>query len=486
MGSPSTTPSDVSAAASDVGAAAGDPHAGWRAVPVVMVGTFMAIMDVFIVLVAAPAIQADLHASAAEVQFVLAGYQLAYAVTLITGGRLGDMYGRKAVLLIGMAVFVVASAGCGVAPNAASLIGIRLVQGVGAALMFPQVFSIIQVLLPESQRHRAFGVLGAVIGLSTIVGQVVGGLLIHADLFGSSWRPVFLINVPIGLVTIALVARLVPESRAARAHRLDMPGVLVLTVALFLLVVPLVEGGQYGWPAWSWGSLGACVLAFGVFVLVERGVAARGRTPLVALPLLVQRPFVVGMSLVMVAYAALNSFFLVLSLTLQDGLGLSALGAGLVYAPQAALFLGASLLAGRLAPILGRRLLVLGGVITVLGFAATIAVAVASGPRLTAGILVPTLLIQGVGEGLMLTPLINAVLSRTGREHVGLASGVLSTAQQVGGALGVAVVGMIFFATLRGTAGVGNYAHAIGVATIFNLAMTALATVLVLALPKAE
>jgi MFS family permease len=364
---------------------------------------------------------------------------------------------------------------------------VRLVQGVGAALMFPQVFATIQVLLPESQRHRAFGILGAVIGLSTIVGQVVGGLLIQADLFGSSWRPVFLINVPIGLVTLVLAARLVPESRAQKAHRIDLLGVLVLTVALFLLVVPLIQGGQSGWPAWSWWSLGASVPAFAAFALVQRWVAARGRTPLVALRLLVQRPFVVGMSLVLVAYAALNSFFLILSLTLQDGLGASALGAGLVYAPQAVCFLATSLLAGRLAPRMGRRLLELGGVVTTLGFAATVALAAATGPHLSAGALIPTLLVQGVGQGLLLTPLINAVLSRTGRENVGLASGVLSTAQQVGGALGVAVVGMIFFGALgRSGGGAGGYAHALAVAAIFNVAVAAVATVLVLALPKAK
>jgi EmrB/QacA subfamily drug resistance transporter len=452
-----------------------------------MTGTFMAILDVFIVLVAAPAIQSGLQASDAQVQFVLAGYQLSYAVTLITAGRLGDLYGRKRLFTAGMGVFTVASLACGTAPSAAVLIAARLVQGVGAALMFPQVFAIISVLVPEKRRPHAFGVLGAVIGLSTIAGQVLGGLLIQADLFGSGWRPVFWINVPIGVVALALAVRVVPESKAPKARGLDLPGVAVLTAALFLLVVPLVEGREAGWPAWTWAGLAASGLAFGAFIVVERRVESRGRAPLVAPALLSRRPFVVGICLVLVLYAALNSFFLVLSLTLQDGLGLSALGAGLVYAPQAAAFFGVSLLAGRLVPRYGRRILEIGGALTTLGFAATAVVAWMGADQLNAVDVIPTLVLQGIGQGLLLTPLINAVLSRIGADDAGAASGILSTAQQVGGALGVALVGVVFFAAL-GPHGRGShaYAHALSAAVLVNIILAAATTALVFALPGAR
>jgi EmrB/QacA subfamily drug resistance transporter len=464
-------------------AEADEAKRGWRAVSVAMVGTFMAILDVFIVLIAAPAIQHDLHASNAEIQFVLAGYQLTYAVTLITAGRLGDLYGRKRMFQAGMAVFTVASFACGLAGGADLLIGARLVQGIGSALMFPQVFAIIQVLMSEQQRHRAFGVLGAVIGLSTIVGQLVGGLLIQADILGTSWRPVFWINVPIGLVTLALAARFIPESKASGARGLDLPGVAVLTPALFLLVVPLIEGRELGWPAWTWFFLAGSAVCFVLFVLVERWVQNRGRSPLVEIRLFRERPFTIGMTLVLVYYAALNSFFLVLSLTLQDGLGLSAVGAGLVYAPQAMVFFLASLLAGRLAPRYGRNLLVVGGAITALGFASTVVVAFAGGAGLSAWAILPTLLVQGLGEGILQTPLINSILSRVSPDNAGMASGVLSTAQQVGGALGVAVIGMLFFGALGGEEGTGAFAHAFGAGVLFNMVVAIIATALVFGLP---
>lgn len=453
----------------------------WRSLSVLMVGTFMAILDVFIVLVAAPSIQADLHATSAQVQLILAGYQLTYAIALITGARLGDRYGRKRLFMTGMAVFTVASAACGAAPDAASLIVGRLVQGLGAALMFPQVFTMIQVLAPDDQRHRAFGALGAVISMSTIMGQLVGGLIISANIFGSEWRPVFWVNVPIGILTLLLCAKLVPETRAPQARRLDGLGVGVLTVALSLLVVPLIEGRQAGWPAWTWLSLVGSAVAFAAFVAVERRVERRGGDPLVALRLFGERPFSVGMGLVLATYAGLNSFFLVLSLVLQEGLGLSPLSAGLAYTPEAVVFFAASIAAGRLAPRFGRRLLEIGAVLVALGYASTVIVAATLGSDLTVGAIIPTLMLQGLGGGLLVTPLLNAILSRIGPSEVGMASGVLATTQQVGGALGVAVIGVLFFGALDGS-GHGDYAHGLAVGVGFNLAVAAVGAALVFAL----
>ncbi|REK84960.1 MFS transporter [Streptomyces inhibens] len=463
---------------------AAEGAAPWRALTIVLVGAFMAILDTFIVLVAAPAIQADLHSSAADIQLILAGYQLTYAIALITGARLGDRYGRKRLFLIGMTLFTLSSVGCALAPDSGSLIGARLVQGLSAAAMFPQVFAMIQVLIPAEKRPKAFGALGAVIGMSTIIGQLLGGVLISADLFGSSWRPVFWVNVPVGLVTLLLAGLFVPETRAPEARRLDLPGAVVLTVALFLLVVPLVEGRSYGWPLWTWLSLAGSVLAFAAFGAVERRVDAAGGAPLVQLRLLRERPFAVGMTLVVLAYAGINSFFLILSLTLQDGLGMDALGAGLVYTPLAVAFFAASLTAGRLARF-GRRVLQLGGLIGGLGFIGTIVLVVNAGSSLTAWELAPTLILVGAGNGLLVTPLLNAVLANVGPKEVGMASGVLSTGQQIGGAVGVAIVGVLYYSALGGAAhnDTGAYGHALTTAVVFNVVLAALISALLPVLP---
>jgi EmrB/QacA subfamily drug resistance transporter len=451
-----------------------------------MTGTFMAILDVFIVLVAAPAIQADLHTNDATVQLVLAGYQLTYAVSLITAGRLGDLYGRRRLFLTGMTVFTLASALCGAAPTASILIVARLVQGLGAALMFPQVFTMITALVPAENRPRAFGVLGAVIGASTIVGQVLGGLLIHLDLVGTSWRPVFWINVPIGATALVLARRRVPETRASAARRLDLPGVLVLTVAVFLLVIPLIEGREVGWALWIWGCLALSAAAFTGFVAVERRIHAAGWPPLVPPALFRQRPFAVGIVVVILLYAALNSFFLILSLTLQDGLGLSALDAGLIYAPQAVAFFGCSLLAGRLTRRYGHPVLKVGAAVTTVGFSGTIAVALIQGGQMTPTHIIPTLVVQGIGQGLLLTPLLNQILSRIRADDTGAASGVLSTAQQVGGAFGVTVIGVVYFSVLGNAAThhPGAYAHALGIAALVNLILSTTVTALLFALPR--
>ncbi|KIZ19230.1 MFS transporter [Streptomyces natalensis ATCC 27448] len=468
------------------------PSSPWPALAIVLVGAFMAVLDTFIVLVAAPAIQADLHASAADIQLIMAGYQLTYALALITGARLGDRYGRRRLFVLGMTLFTLASVGCAMAPGPGGLIAARLVQGLTAAAMFPQVFAMIQVLVPAAQRPKAFGALGAVIGLATVVGQLLGGVLLSAglaplsaELFGSAWRSIFWVNVPIGLATVALALVRVPESRAPEARRLDLPGAVVLTVALFLLVVPLVEGRAYGWPLWTWLSLAGSALAFAAFGLVERRVAASGGAPLVHPGLLRRRPFAVGATLVVVAYAGINSFFLILSLTLQDGLGLDALGAGLLYTPLAVAFFVASVAAGRLAGF-GRRVLQAGALTGGLGYAVTIVLVAVAGTGLTAWALTPGLVLVGVGNGLLVTPLLNAVLGHAGPTEVGMASGVLSTCQQVGGAVGVAVVGVLYYSALGGAArhDVGAYGHALISAVAVNLALAAAISALLPLLPR--
>ncbi|MFD7493883.1 MFS transporter [Streptomyces sp. NPDC059832] len=461
-----------------------DPPSPWRALSVILIGVFMAVLDTFIVLVAAPTVQEDLNASDADVQLVLAGYQLTYAMVLITGARLGDRFGRKRCFLIGMTVFTLASVACAAAPGPDALIAARLVQGVGAAVMFPQVFATIQVLLPPERRPRAFGVLGAVIGVAGVSGQLLGGLLVSADLFGTSWRPVFWVNVPVGLLALVLAAVLVPESRTAEGRRPDLAGMAVLTLALALLVIPLIEGREAGWPSWTWFSLAAGVLALPVFAAVEHRVESRGGSPLLRLGLLRSRAFAIGMVLVLLAYFGINSFFLVLSVTVQDGLGLDALGAGVFHLPFAAAFFAGSLVAGRMARH-GRRLLRAGALVLVLGHAATLAVVVRAGGSLTAWHLAAPLVLTGMGNGVLVTPLLNTVLSRVRPAEIGMASGVLSTGQQIGGSVGVAVLGVIFYGTLgEGVhTGVAAYGHALTAALVLDLAAAVAVSALLRLLP---
>jgi EmrB/QacA subfamily drug resistance transporter len=460
----------------------------WAALSTVMIGMFMAILDSFIVVVAGPAIQTDLKVTASQLQWVLAGYQLSYAVLLITGGRLADLYGRKRVFVIGTAVFTLSSVACAMAGGPGMLIGARIVQGLGAALMVPQVFAVITLTVSASNRHRVFGVLGVVLGMASVSGQLIGGLLIGANLFGSDWRSVFWVNVPVGIVTILLALRYVPESRAERTRKLDVPGVLVLSAALLLLTYPLIQGRDAGWPWWTWACFAGSAVAFALFVVLERAVDRRGGEPLIKLSLFAQRSFSLGIVLVLAVYALLYSYYLALSVSMQDGLGMSALGSGLVYTPAAVTFFVFSLIAGRLVPTYGRRVLEAGAVVLAAGYLTT-AVVLLSGPRLTPLLIIPTLMLQSVGGGLLITPLLNTVLARIDPRSAGMASGSLSTAQQVGGALGVAVVGAVFFHSFQTGAASGDKVHAAGHAfaltSLTTFAIAALAALLVFLLPKA-
>ena len=457
----------------------------WWPVSVAMAGMFIAILDSFIVIVTGPVIGADLALSEDALQWTLAAYQLAFAVLLVIGGRLADANGRRRMFCVGVAVFTLASVACALANGAGTLIVARVVQGAGAALMVPQVFALIVVLVPEDQRPRVFGVLGVVIGLATIGGQVIGGVLVAADLLGTGWRAVFWINVPIGLVTIALARRLVPESRVAGARSLDLAGAAVLAVALLLLVGSLIEGQQRAWPWWTWASLVSAPVLLGVFVGVERRVSNTGRDPLLAPALWRERAFVDGLLLVLCVYALLTSYYLALSVSLQRGLGLSALEAGLVYAPAALVFLVFGLIAGRAIPRYGRRVLELGATVLAAGYLATAALLLL-GPSMRASTLIPTLMLQSVGGGLLITPSLAAVLRRVAPTHVGMASGALSTAQQVGAALGVAVVGAVFFGAFDpGRDGsVAAAGHAFGVTSLVTAALSVVALALVRRLPR--
>ncbi|MFE3259153.1 MFS transporter [Nocardia sp. NPDC059091] len=457
----------------------------WITVSIVLAALFIAVLDSFIVVVAAPSIVADLHASAGEVQWVLAGYQLSYAVFIITATRLADLYGRKRVFLFGVALFTLSSVACALSPTAGSLIAARVIQGLGAALMVPQVFAYVTVLVPAARRHSVYGVLGIVMGIATIGGQVIGGMLIGANLFDSGWRLVFWVNVPIGIVLFGLAVRSVPATGATATRKLDLPGVVVLSTALLLLVLPLIQGQQAGWPGWVWACFAGSAIAFGVFVAIERNLERRGGDPLVPLTLFRQRSFSLGIVLVLALYALIYSYYLALSVTMQQGLGMSAVGAGLVYTPAAIAFFVFSMVASRTIPTYGRRVLEIGAIVMASGYLAT-GLLLTAGPRITPLLVIPTLVLQSIGGGLVITPALNTVLSRVRPESAGVASGALSTAQQCGGALGVAVIGAIFFGSFHPDA-VGRVAaagHAFAVASFATFGAAVIAGVVVFLLPR--
>jgi EmrB/QacA subfamily drug resistance transporter len=409
---------------------------------------FMQLVDISNVNVAIPSIQRDLDATYADIQWVLAGYQLAFAVMLITGGRLGDIFGRKRLFMIGMAGFTLASALCGLAQTPDMLIASRILQGLFGAIMFPQVLSIIQVTFPPQERATAFGLFGATIGLATITGPLVGGLLIQADLFGLQWRPIFLVNLPIGIAALAVAARFLVESKAPRALRLDPVGVVVVTAGLLLLVYPLVQGRDLGWPPWTFLSMAASVPVLAGFAVYERHKKALDGSPLVDMDLFRQRSFVPGLLLAGIFFMGIPAFFLTFSLWLQIGLGFSALHAGLTGAPFAVGSALASAASVRLVPVLGRRILSAGSLLLVAGMVALMWTVDRYGGAVTSWQLLPALLLCGLGLGSVIAPLVNVVLAGIRAQDAGSASGVLTTVQQIGGAIGVALIGVVFFGLL--------------------------------------
>jgi len=427
----------------------------WAALPVVLAGTFMVVLDFFIVNVALPAMQSDLHASETAIEWVVAGYGLTSAIGLITFGRLGDRAGRLRIFSLGLALFTLASLACGVAPSSGALVVARLAQGLAAAMMTPQVLSIIGVVYAGEDRVKALSTYGMVMGLAAVGGQLIGGALVQADLFGLGWRSCFLINVPIGVAALVLGPKLVPESRAERAQRIDLVGTLLSSLFLVALLLPLVEGRQHGWPTWTWLSFGASAVLFGAFVASQRRRGTRGGAPLLELAMFRSRSLSAGLIAQLVLWMGQASFFLVYALYLQQGRGLNALQAGLVFTMLAAAYLGASMRAPALTMRLGRVLPAIGGVVLAAGHAAFVIGVNAVGDGGALWALIPGMVLVGAGMGLTITPIASIVMTTVSAERAGALSGVLASMQQVGNAIGVAVVGVIFFGALG-----GGFAHA--------------------------
>ncbi|MEH1125641.1 MFS transporter [Micromonospora sp. CPCC 206061] len=466
------------APAKDVSPAAptASQSARWRylTLAIVLSATFMQLLDVSIVSIAIPPIQADLRASYSEIELLVGGYLLTFACALLVGGRLGDVYGRKRLFMIGMAGFTATSALCGLAGEPTTLVVARLLQGLFSGLMFPQVLSVIQVVFRPAERHRVYGIYGATLGIATILGPLLGGLLIQADLFNTGWRMIFLINLPIGIAALVLGVWFLPESKARDARRVDLLGATLVTVGLFLLVLPLTVGRDAGWPAWTFLMLATSVAVLAVFVGHQRQrsrcrCADRHEVPLIPWSMLRRRAVSVGLLLNLVFFLGVAPFFFYFIIYLQTGAGFSALEAGLATLPIALAAAVASAVSEPLARRLGRSGLAAGCVLMTLGMGLIILTLHLEGGRPQIWSFVGDLIIAGFGLGLFVSLTTSVVLTGIRNDEAGAASGALATMQQAGGAIGIAVVGVLFFGLIGANA---NHASAAQTATL-RAALTA-------------
>ncbi len=489
------------------------PRRAWQALVVLLAGMFIALLDTTIVNVALPSIRTSIDASEATLSWIISGYALAFGLALVPAGRIGDRIGHKWVFFTGIAVFTAASVACGLSQNDLQLVISRVVQGLAGGAFVPAVTAYIQLLFPFRARGRAFAVMGAVIGVSTALGPIIGGLIIQAFGAEEGWRLVFGVNLPIGVVTLVAAAVLLPGRRetdavaasqraaspggaktdatpAVQGAGVDWIGLVLVSAGLIALLVPLIQGEDEGWPLWTFLTIGAGVLLLAAFGVWEVAYSKRGRLPLVP-PRLFRHPsFTGGVVLALVYFAAFTSIFFTISLLWQAGLGHTALESGLVSIPFAIGSIAGSALSNRLAQRLGRTVLVIGTAAATLGLTAVwlLLLLVPAGELTSWHLLVP-LLVAGFGNGLFIAPNVQFIVATVDARDAGAASGVISAIQRIGSAIGIAVIGSVFFGTLvvqggsaeaLATGFTSSSAAAMGVSVAFSV----VAFLLVFALPR--
>jgi EmrB/QacA subfamily drug resistance transporter len=477
---------------SSVGAA---QRRAWRALGVLLAGMFMSLLDATIVNVALPTIRTSLDASEATLSWIISGYALAFGLALIPAGRLGDRYGHKWVFFTGLALFTVASLACGLAQDGTQLIVARVVQGLAAGIYVPAVTAYIQLLFTGRTRGKAFAIMGAVIGVSSALGPLIGGLLIQAFGDTNGWRLVFVVNLPIGAVALIAAAFLLPSGSESTgtSEGVDVLGLLLLSGGLIAILVPLIEGQDQSWPLWTYLSLTGGVALIALFGAWEVAVARRGRSPLVPPHLFSHPAFTGGVILALVYFAAFVSIFFTISILWQAGLGHTALESGIVSIPFAlGSIIGASQ-SGRLAASIGRTVLVIGAGMVAAGLVALwlVLMLVTPGDLTNWDLLIP-LLVAGTGSGLFIAPNAQFIIATVDRQEAGAASGVISTMQRVGSAIGIAIIGSVFFGTLS-IPGTGRpsaealavaFTHSATSALAVSAAFAVVSFLLVFALPK--
>lgn len=460
---------------------AGDPRR-WLALPVLLAGAFLPPLDFFIVNVALPSIRSALHANAAQLQFVISAYAATYAVFLISGGRLGDLYGRRRMFLLGISGFTAASLLCGLAGSSQALLTGRMLQGMAAAALAPQVLASIRVMFPHTEQPRALGLYAATFGIAGTLGQLLGGALVSSHLWGLGWQLIFLVNVPVGMAAFAGGACLLRESRATHALRLDLGGVALLSAALGLLVYPLVEGRERGWPMWTYLMLAISFFLFVLFIRFEKQLARQGGSPLIDVALFRERDFSIGITVTLGFYLT-SAFFLTYAVYIQNGLHGSAWQAGLATLPFTIGYFCGSMVAPRLIDAWGYLALPLSCACQAIGFALTIIVVSEALPHWA---LLLALGFAGLGFGTAMPALIRTVISSVGTQHAGLVSGMVITALQISAALGVAIIGGVFYTALQRQTNSHAYAHAFTTSLGCNVIALVAITLLSLRISKAK
>ncbi|SEK49180.1 MFS transporter [Streptacidiphilus jiangxiensis] len=441
----------------------------WRMLPTLLAALFMAQFDLYVVNVAGPTLQRELHVGQAALELVVAGYGFTYASGLVTGGRLGDLFGTRRMFLAGTLAFTVASLLCGLAQSPVELVAARLVQGLTGAAMVPQILATITAVFPTGERPRALAWFGVTIGVGSVAGQVFGGMLLQFDLAGLGWRVIFLANVPIGLLAAVAAARLLPRLTPARRAGLDPVGVVGLSGSLALALAPLALGRTEGWPLWTWVSLGASVPVMALTLLWERSLGRRGRQPVLDLALFSDAAFSRGLIVTVALYSGYFGFTFALSLLMQGGIGLTPLQAGLTFMPLGLAFSVASMRAQRVAARIGPRLITIGLSIAVAGYGLLLLVLQLSGGHASALRVVGPMMLVGFGNGLAIPILFGTVLGRIAPGSAGTGSGVLTTAQQFASAAGVTGLGSVFFALVG--AGHGTLVYATAMEWVLGLSL---------------
>ena len=411
-----------------------------------LLASTMELIDTTIVNVALPSIEADLGASGAQLQWMVAAYPLAFAVALITGSRLGDAFGRKRLFLLGLVAFIVMSTACALAPDAGTLVFFRALQGLGAAAMIPQVMSNIQVMYAPEERAKAMGAFTGLAGIATVAGPVLGSVLTEADIAGTGWRAIFLVNIPVGIGALYAAVRFIPESRSTARPDLDPIGVLTLAAGLLAVLYPLTMGREEGWPAWVFALVVVGVLLLTRFVAAQRRAERQGREPLVALSLYRLRSFTGGSAVLMLLFVSMGAYFLAQTIYLQAGLGWSVLKAGLTGIPFAvttAAMAGVGVVV--LAPRIGRRVLQVGALVLAAGVVVLAATVQVATPETTFWAFIPGFVVTGAGFGLMVAPIGMFTVADVPVEQAGSASGLFNTTTQLANAIGAALLGTVFF-----------------------------------------
>jgi EmrB/QacA subfamily drug resistance transporter len=426
-----------------------EPGAPAPALPIaglitVLLGVLLPMIDFFIVNVALPTMRVDLDASTGVLELVVSGYATAYAVLLVLGGRLGDAHGRRRLFLIGIGSFTFASLLCALAPSASTLVIARVLQGGSAALMVPQTLSTIQATGNHESRSRALGWFGATGGLAAVAGQLLGGVLVSANIGGTGWRAIFFVNVPIGLIGLFFAARFVPETKAERHHHIDVTGTILLAITLVAVLIPLTEGRALGWPLWAVVMLALAPVGAAAFVSVERRLERQGGSPLVPPSVLKHASLRRGLGLAAPFFATFGAFMFVYTLVIQGTLGFSPIRAGVALSPMAVAFLATSLATTPLVARYGRSVIGAGALIQLAGLLMLAIALEAAWPTVSILDLAPGLAVMGAGQGLIMSPLIRVVLSDVPVEAAGAGSGVLTTTQQTSLALGVAIIGSAY------------------------------------------